>query len=92
MRKQLQKQLKRLLQGMFTIPLVLMLTACCSLTQQSKGIQLPPSLTQPCQALETLEGTTGADVIKNITNNAAIYYECSDSKNALIKAIQENNK
>ena len=45
---------------------------------------------QPCQPLEQLEGMTGADVLRNITNNAAIYWECKDSKDALIKAIQES--
>ncbi|MGZ8888069.1 MAG: hypothetical protein ACXW1D_00770 [Halobacteriota archaeon] len=43
---------------------------------------------QPCKALTKLEGTTGADVLKNITENAAIYHECKDGKAALIKAVK----
>jgi hypothetical protein len=44
----------------------------------------------PCQPLQLLDGMTGADVLRNITANAAIYWECKDSKDALIKAVQDN--
>jgi hypothetical protein len=52
------------------------------------GAPIPASLLQPCQPLNELDGVTGADVLKNITDNAALYHSCADGKAALIRAVK----
>lgn len=77
----------RLLRGTCIATSALMMTACSSLTPPSKA-PIPASLLQPCQPLNELDGVTGADVLKNITDNAAIYHACADGKAALIRAVK----
>lgn len=63
------------------------LTGCASTLPASK-VQIPVALLQKCPQLYKLEGTTGEDLLRNITANAALYHSCSDSKTALIEAVQ----
>lgn len=53
---------------------------------------MPPSLMQKCQPLDKLEGMTGEHLIKNITSNAEVYWQCSDMHDKLIEAVQSQQK
>jgi hypothetical protein len=43
---------------------------------------------QPCPPLEPLQGTTGADVLRKLVEVGQAYHECSDGKDALIRAVR----
>ena len=49
---------------------------------------IPASLLLPCPQLLPLEGMTGADVTRKLIEVGQAYYDCADSKAALIKAAQ----
>lgn len=57
-------------------------------TQPRANVDLPPSLLQECPDLNKLGGTTGEDLLKNITDNSALYHACKESKHALIEAVK----
>lgn len=63
-------------------------SGCATVKALIPNAEIPASLTQECRPLEQLAGMTGKDLITNITNNAAIYYECADSKHALNEAVK----
>jgi len=64
-----------------------LLTGCATKLPPAK-VEIPVALMQKCPQLVRLEGTTGEDLLRNITANAALYHSCSDSKTALIEAVQ----
>ncbi len=70
-----------------TCYLILVLSGCSTLAAHS---QIKPSanLMQQCLPLNELAGMTGADAIRNITENAAIYHDCADKHKALIDAVK----
>lgn len=43
---------------------------------------------QPCSPLKSIEGKDGKSLLENITANAAIYWDCSDRLDALVKAVK----
>lgn len=49
---------------------------------------LPAELVAHCPDLDKLSGGTAADVLNNIVNNSAKYYQCRAKDDALIQAIQ----
>lgn len=67
---------------------LMLLSGCQSLSVPDKE-PVPLALLQPCEPLKELEGITGADMIRNITTNSAIYHSCADSKKALIEAVKD---
>ena len=80
-------QLKRLLIVLCTGTALAWTTmGCQSLTPRS--VEVPANLMTKCPPLNKLEGMTGADVLRNITSNAELYYQCADSKAALIEAVK----
>jgi hypothetical protein len=66
----------------------LLLSGCTTVLPVAKT-PLPTEFMQPCAPLVMLQGTTGADLLANITQNSAIFWACKDSKDALIKAISK---
>ena len=64
-----------------------LLTGCATKLLPAR-VEIPVALMQKCPQLVRLEGTTGEDLLRNITANAALYHSCSDSKPALIEAVQ----
>lgn len=75
--------------------IVAMLSAsitACSTQPIIPDVQIPAALSQDCRPLEALTGMTGKDLITNITDNAAIYYECADAKHALNEAVNNSKK
>lgn len=68
---------------------VLMLTACESLTKHSPATApVPASLLQPCPPLTPLEGMTGEIMLKKIIEVSHLYYDCADGKEKLIDAVK----
>jgi hypothetical protein len=47
---------------------------------------IPASLLLPCPKLLPLEGMTGLDLTRKLIEVGAAYYDCADSKQALIDA------
>ena len=66
---------------------LLMLTGCATTLPQPSAT-LPASITQKCLPLNKLEGTSGADLLRNIVSTAEIYYECRDMHDKLIQAVK----
>ena len=72
--------------------IVLLALSGCATKLPQPNVQLPAALVQKCQPLNKLEGTSGADMLKNIVSNAEIYYECSDMHDKLIEAVGKPKK
>ncbi len=68
--------------------IVVWLLIGCTTTLPQSNIIPPANLMQVCGALNELTGTTGADVLRNITENAVIYHDCADKHKSLIDAIK----
>lgn len=60
----------------------------CATKLPQPNVRLPAELTTKCQPLTKLEGTSGADLLKNIVANAEIYYDCADRHDKLIEAVK----
>lgn len=73
---------------MKVITLMVLLLLCGCATKPVAKVEIPASLLQYCEPLHKLEGTTGKDLLKNVTENAALYHACADSKKALIEAVK----
>lgn len=78
---------KGALMNKLLLVLLLALSGCATKLPQP-NVTLPPSITQKCQPLVKVEGTSGADLLRNIVTNAEIYYECSDMHDKLILAVK----
>lgn len=76
------------LQNMAACCMIMILCGCASVPA-SYNVPLPANLMQPCKPLQILEGNTGADLTRNIIANSQIYWECADSKQALIDALKD---
>lgn len=66
---------------------LLVLSGCATKLPQP-NVQLPVALVQKCQPLVKVEGTSGADLLRNIVANAEIYYDCADMHSKLIEAVK----
>ena len=67
---------------------VLIVLSGCATKLPQPSVQIPAALVQKCQPLVKVEGTSGADLLRNIVSNAEIYYECSDMHDKLIEAVK----
>lgn len=76
------------LNKLFIALLMLISLSACTTQPIIPDVQIPAALVQDCRPLEQLTGMTGKDLITNITDNAAIYFECADAKHALNQAVQ----
>lgn len=69
--------------------LALTTTGCASPATPSEGrIALPANLIQPCPPLTDLEDAKGGTVLRKLIEVAEMYYDCAQSKQALIDAVQ----
>lgn len=66
--------------------IALIIGGCSSPTMHSP--ELSASLTRPCPPLQPLESKDGAAVLAKLIEVSAMYYDCADSKDALIKAVK----
>jgi hypothetical protein len=55
---------------------------------KGSGLEIPTSLMQPCPARLPRNSVRGRAVLENMLDNAAIYRECTDGKQALINAVK----
>lgn len=65
---------------------LVILSGCASMP--AAKVEIPASLLQQCPELNKLEGTTGADLLKNIVSNAQLYHTCADAHAKLIEAAK----
>lgn len=75
----------RLFIAMFAL---LMLAACSSIKPQK--VQYQANQLKYCpEYLPEVEGNTGADLAFALTQWGAMYHNCKDAHNSLVKSIQE---
>lgn len=72
--------------ALFTATCALMTTGCASSTPPSEA-PIQASLRQPCPDLQSLEGTTGADVLPWAMVTVKAYRVCQDRHRRLVEAV-----
>lgn len=76
---------------MGTCCLIFILCGCSNISVKP-DVSLPANLMTECRPLSKLDGMTGADILRNITENASTFYECADKHKALIEAVRPEKK
>lgn len=74
---------------MTLLAVLLLLTACTNTVPvPAPRPPIPAELTARCPDLDKLAGGTAADILNNIVNNAAKYYQCRAKDDALIQSVK----
>ena len=64
----------------------------CQQSIKPQALVIPANLKQPCPDLLKLESGQGKEILRVMVDDRRKYIECSQSKQALIKAIEKPSK
>ena len=64
----------------------------CQQSIKPQALVIPANLKQPCPDLLKLESGQGKEILRVMVDDRRKYIECSQSKLALIKAIEKPSK